>query len=179
MPISPSASASRAAPSSAKPATPRLMARSPISSPRRARDSSAPPATTMTSPGLACCRAAWMPLLSPGRVHTVNAGPASFAPGQTAWMAESATPSRSMASPILAAGSLASRSTVPWSGRAKSALVSRAGVVMVGSVEVTGLQAQVLHLLHHGGVLDGLLDGGFELLGHVSREPGGGGVAAG
>src|SRR6478672_9013444 len=140
-----------------------------------------------------------------------RAGPASFAPGQTAWMAESATPSRSMASPILAAGSLASRSTMPWSGRAKSALVSMAGVVMVGflrgcgsvffldqgkdllevvflacpellvvgAVEVAGLQAQVLHLLHHGGVLDGLLDGGFELLGHVSREPGGSGVAAG
>src|SRR4029453_11354146 len=48
-------------------------------------------------------------------------------------MAESATPRRSMASPMFAAGSLARRSSTSRSGRGKSAsMSSRTGVVMMG-----------------------------------------------
>ena len=45
--------------------------------------------------------------------------------------------------------------------------------------EVAGLQAEVLHLLDDGRVLNGLLDSRFELLGDGVRQSGRSGVAAG
>ncbi len=62
------------------PAMPRFSACATIISPISALVSSPPPSTTMTSPGSAISSALWIIRLSPGRVFTVSAGPASTPP---------------------------------------------------------------------------------------------------
>ena len=62
------------------PAMPRFCACATIISPISALVRSPPPSTTMTSPASAMSSALWIIRLSPGRVFTVNAGPASAPP---------------------------------------------------------------------------------------------------
>src|SRR3954454_473739 len=86
----------------------------------------------MTSPGAIISSARRMCRLSPARVQTVNALPATRPDGHTAWMRESIAPIRSIASPTFAAGSAPRRATREAAARGNA----RAGAVVSGGIGV-------------------------------------------
>ena len=102
---------SRTAPSMTNPAMPVACACVAMISPISAQLWSPLPSTTITSPGLATARAAWMARLSPGRTSTVTAGPATFMVGASGLTRQFKVPRRPATSARMAAWKRAAAST--------------------------------------------------------------------